>query len=193
MTKEHLVEYGVHPRLVAPSLRALEALGLIICTERGRGGACAEFRKPSLFRLTYLPGEGNKTKPTDEWEQIDSLEIAHEMAKKARATKSAVHVKRSRTAYQRRKKTENQVHKVALISGAQSGPKKWTHLGAQSGPMGLGVQSGPTSISLYISGHCSDRTTQVCLVIRPTRDGAMEQYTGVVLRFLPRADMLEAA
>src|SRR5262245_17895202 len=36
LTKDQLVEYGVHPRYVASSLRTLEMLGFVICTERGR-------------------------------------------------------------------------------------------------------------------------------------------------------------
>jgi hypothetical protein len=44
--------FGLHPNVVAPSLRALVSLGFIEVTRKGYGGA-AEVRAPSLYRLTY--------------------------------------------------------------------------------------------------------------------------------------------
>ena len=46
--------FGLHPNVIAPSLRALVALGFIEVTRKGYGGA-AEVRAPSLYRLTYRP------------------------------------------------------------------------------------------------------------------------------------------
>ena len=54
VTKEQFVEFGLHPRMVAPALRELEALG-IIRIEHGRGGN-AEHRQPNRFLLNYLCG-----------------------------------------------------------------------------------------------------------------------------------------
>jgi hypothetical protein len=145
LTKQQLVEYGVHPRYVAPSLRTLEALGFIFCTERGRGGPCAEFRSPSKFRITFR--HSAKVNPSDEWAQIQTLEQAEAIAKEARSVISKQHSMLAKRAYQARQKTESQVPKVHPALGAQSAPMGGKSLGAQSGPTVSGAQSGPTSIS----------------------------------------------
>jgi DNA-binding PadR family transcriptional regulator len=44
---------GLHPNMIAPALRELEALGLIETTRKGYGGAAA-MRAPSTYRLTYV-------------------------------------------------------------------------------------------------------------------------------------------
>lgn len=73
--------YGVHRHSIAPSLRALAALGFIEVTREGRAGN-AEWRRPTLFRLTYRPNA--TTGATDEWRRIEALEQAETIARVAR-------------------------------------------------------------------------------------------------------------
>ena len=56
--------FGLHPNVVAPSLRALVALGFIEVTRKGYGGA-AEVRAPSLYRLRYRPAWDAKRRDGD--------------------------------------------------------------------------------------------------------------------------------
>ena len=51
VTKQQFVEFGIHPRMVAPALRELEALG-IIRIEHGRGGN-AEHYQPNRFQTEF--------------------------------------------------------------------------------------------------------------------------------------------
>jgi hypothetical protein len=55
VTKQNFVDFGIHPRMIAPALRELEALGIIRITQRGRGGS-AEFHQPNHFLLNFMCG-----------------------------------------------------------------------------------------------------------------------------------------
>jgi hypothetical protein len=143
LTKSQFAEYGVHPRFVAASLRTLEALGFVICTERGRRAYADIPGTPSKFRITYR--HTNLTNPTDEWKQIDTLDQAKALATAARATVSEEHSARAKRAYKAHRK--NQAHKGGPQAGAQGGPTSQAFPGAQSGPTGSGAESGPSSIS----------------------------------------------
>jgi hypothetical protein len=86
VTYRDLVSYGVDPHHIAASLRVLEGLGLVVCMERGRG-ANAEYRHPSLYRLTFLrtlvPGGNGQSQwiaPTDDWAKIETAEQAKALA-----------------------------------------------------------------------------------------------------------------
>lgn len=88
VTHRNLIEHGVHPRHVTASLRVLEALGIVVCTERGRG-ANAEFRRPSLWRITFLTTRGPEKdakgrstwiNSTHEWTAIGTVEEANALA-----------------------------------------------------------------------------------------------------------------
>src|SRR5262245_50050590 len=68
VTHRDFVEFGIHDHAVAPGLREVEALGLVEI-KRGRAGN-AEFRRPSLLRLTYRPSKGKRE--TNEWRHITS-------------------------------------------------------------------------------------------------------------------------
>ena len=81
VTFDHFAEYGIHRHAIAPALREVCALGFVEITEPGRAGN-AEFRRPSLFRLTYRY-VGN-AKPTDEWRRIRTKEEAKRIAQEAR-------------------------------------------------------------------------------------------------------------
>ena len=70
-------------RHCAAASAKLCALGFVEVTRRGRAGN-GEFRRPNLFRLTYLPAYGKG--PTHEWRQIETVEEAEKIAKKVRRT-----------------------------------------------------------------------------------------------------------
>jgi hypothetical protein len=56
-------------------------LGLLEVTRRGQSGN-GEFRRPSLFRIPYLPAYGKG--PTHEWREIETVADAEKIARKAR-------------------------------------------------------------------------------------------------------------
>jgi hypothetical protein len=81
VTYRNLKDFGICNRTdIARGKRELCALGFIECT-RGHAGN-GEFRRPTLFRLTYLPAYGKS--PTHEWRQIETPEEAESIAKKVR-------------------------------------------------------------------------------------------------------------
>lgn len=87
VTKENFIDYGVSHDQIAPATREAEALGFIRVTERGRGGN-AEYRKPSLFFLTFAHGRDSRVNPpTHDWRKIKTIEEAQSIACAARANK----------------------------------------------------------------------------------------------------------
>jgi hypothetical protein len=74
-------DFGIDRHAIGPAINECEALGLIEVTERGRSGN-AEFRTPSLYRLTYRHTE--KSGPSDEWRRYDTIEQAKAVATVAR-------------------------------------------------------------------------------------------------------------
>ena len=87
VTFEQFVEYGIHRHAIAPAIRELEALGFIDVTERGRSGN-AGYRKPNLFRITFLHGGTESGEPSDEWRTIKTLDCAEKLAAAAREAKT---------------------------------------------------------------------------------------------------------
>lgn len=83
ITYKDFERYGIHHRAIGPGLRELEALGFIEIVQRGRGGN-ADHRRPHMFRLAYLPTDNEPA--TDEWEQIETVKEAEEIATQARIT-----------------------------------------------------------------------------------------------------------
>ncbi|MGB3502266.1 MAG: hypothetical protein WBA44_11620 [Mesorhizobium sp.] len=123
-TYDQFSEYGISRRLVAPAIREAVALGFIEVIERGRAGN-AEWRRPSVYRLTYRPTK--LLEPTDEWQKIATMAEAERVADEARKTKSQHH-----------KKPQGLGLKV-IPSGMA--------LGAESDPTSHGSLSDTTSIS----------------------------------------------
>lgn len=74
--------YGLDRHAIAPAIRECAALGFLEVTEAGRAGN-AEFRKPNLFRLTYVDGIG-PLRATHEWRRIAEVE-ANAIARTARS------------------------------------------------------------------------------------------------------------
>lgn len=80
-TFDQFQEYGIHRQAIAPAIREVVALGFVEITERGRAGN-AEWRRPSLYRLTYRPSR--LTEATDDWRRIETLAQAELLARTAR-------------------------------------------------------------------------------------------------------------
>jgi hypothetical protein len=122
VTKEQFVEFGLHPRMVAPALRELEALG-IIRIEHGRGGN-AEHRQPNRFLLNCLCGAVDADEQiTNAWRLFKTMDEAVEVRRTARKAKDPQKVAYSRRTAGKRNNfrghkvyPRNQVHKVHLKS-----------------------------------------------------------------------------
>ncbi len=76
-------KYGIHLHAIAPAVRELEALGFIEVTQRGCGGN-AEFRQPSLYRITYRHAKNETGDGTHEWRRLETDETAEAVANAAR-------------------------------------------------------------------------------------------------------------
>jgi hypothetical protein len=84
VTRENFREYGIDPQAINAALRELEALGFLEITQRGTVGKAGQ-RRPNLYRLSYLSSFGKD--PTNEWQNILTVEDAEKIAKEARAKK----------------------------------------------------------------------------------------------------------
>jgi len=82
VTFDDFERYGIHRHAVAPAIRECVALGFVEITEAGRAGN-AEWRKPNLFRLTYL--NTANAGPTHDWARIETDEEAETLARAARS------------------------------------------------------------------------------------------------------------
>jgi hypothetical protein len=80
-THKQLTAFGIHHNAIGPGIREGEALGFWKITQPGIAGN-ADFRRPTLFRLTYVLF--NKVKPTDDWRNIATVEEAETIAREAR-------------------------------------------------------------------------------------------------------------
>jgi hypothetical protein len=74
--------YGIDRHAIAPAIREVQALGFVEITRHGRAGN-AEFRSPSLYRITYR--HCKRYQPTDEWRRIGEAD-AKSIATAARRT-----------------------------------------------------------------------------------------------------------
>jgi hypothetical protein len=143
VTKEQFVEYmRVHPRLIAPALRELEALGLI-CIDHGRGGN-GEHRQPNRFLLNYLCGAVDAHELiTNSWKQFKTLEEAAKVAAEARKAKDVAKVN-----YGRRNAAHKNIsrgHLVYLTPRTLSVPESPKLPGTLGVPTAPGPLSVPTS------------------------------------------------
>jgi hypothetical protein len=95
VTFDNFEDYGIERHAIGPAQREAEALGFIGLI-RGAGGN-AEFRKPSLFRLTYRPTK--RKLETNEWSKIKTETEAKKIAVNSRSqTKEKNHAERTRQA-----------------------------------------------------------------------------------------------
>jgi hypothetical protein len=82
VTFADLKAFGISNRDdIARGIRETCALGFAELTRRGRAGN-GEFRRPNLFRLTYLSAGGKG--PTHDWRQFETFEAAEMVARENR-------------------------------------------------------------------------------------------------------------
>ena len=98
VTYQNFIDYSMVRGSIAPALREAEALGFIECTKRGSGGN-AEYREPSLYRLTFAhPRDSRQCPPSHEWQRIKTIEEAEQIARAARTNRNPVAVAKGRRA-----------------------------------------------------------------------------------------------
>lgn len=83
VTYDDFVRFGIHRHAIAPAINEVVQLGFVEITEQGRAGN-AEFRSPSLYRLTFR--HTDRHNPTNEWKRIQTVADAVIVAAKARGT-----------------------------------------------------------------------------------------------------------
>lgn len=83
-TFDDFQRFGIDRHAIAPALRECIALGFVECTEKGVAGN-AEFRRPSMFRLTYRASDYSE--PTNEWKRLKTHADAIAAARVARQQK----------------------------------------------------------------------------------------------------------
>jgi hypothetical protein len=120
VTTDDFVAYGIERRQIPAALRALEALGIIIITDRGHGGHGPN-HLPHFFLLNYDCGmvedeygnsDNGRDAITNSWARFANLEEAEGVAQKARKAKDPKKVGMSRTASRYRTCTTGQVQKM---------------------------------------------------------------------------------
>lgn len=79
VTFEDFHRYGIHRHSIGPAIRQCVALGFIT-TKPGVAGN-AEFRRPSLFGLTYR--HTNYADPSDDWRKVATAADAERLARTA--------------------------------------------------------------------------------------------------------------
>jgi hypothetical protein len=84
VTYDQFEAYGIHRHSISPAFREVEILGFMEVTERGSAGN-REFRKPNVFRLTYLPV--GRAEPTHEWRRFETMEHAEQAIEAVRPTR----------------------------------------------------------------------------------------------------------
>lgn len=102
VTTEQFIEYGIERRRIPGALRELEAVGIVVVTERGRGGN-AEHHQPHRFRLNYLCGAvDDHENVTNSWTRLKTLDEAKLVARAAADAKDP-----HRVTYGRRNAAQN--------------------------------------------------------------------------------------
>ncbi len=145
VTYDQFAAYGLHPKSIAPAIRELVTLGFIEITQRGCAGN-ADFRRPAHYRLTYRHVEGQPGDGTHEWRQIDTMEQAEELAKRARESVDP----RAREAALARVQKENSTVGFCSVSRSVSAPEKLRSPRPVSGPT---VPRSVSDLTIYISGR----------------------------------------
>jgi hypothetical protein len=88
VTYDDFERYGIHRQAIYPAIRETVALGFVEITEEGVAGG-AEFRKPTLYRLTYRHSDKAAGDGTHEWMNIKTDAEAKAIAASARVEKPA--------------------------------------------------------------------------------------------------------
>lgn len=157
VTYDDFQRYGIDRHAIAPAIREACALGFLEVTERGRAGN-AEFRSPSLYRLTYRDDWRKKGDPTHEWRRINSIECALEIRDKARAD-SSNHASSRRSGF---KKQKSNGEKLRVSVGEN--PTEITQGPVSVSPTTAMVENPPTTLDIWGGGakrahrqRCSER------------------------------------
>jgi hypothetical protein len=93
LTYEQLERHGMDRHAIAPAIREAAALGFVAITQSGCGGN-AEFRRPTLYRITFLLGRAGCPEPTHDWRKFKTVEEARVAAQMARDQKQLQYKKR---------------------------------------------------------------------------------------------------
>jgi hypothetical protein len=136
VTYDDFERYGIHRHAIGPAIREAAALGFIQITEQGRAGN-AEWRKPSLYRLTFCRSDHDVGDGTHEWKKVIE-EQAGAIAAAARKAKAANPAK-----------TKSQWRKRPILSDGNRHSKPES-LSAETATTGLGAE---TTTTIYISGR----------------------------------------
>ncbi len=81
VTYDDFQAYGIDRHSIRPAIDEVVALGFVEIMRPGRAGN-AEFRRPTLYRLTYVVTKS--LDPTHEWKRIETRAQALTAAKRAR-------------------------------------------------------------------------------------------------------------
>lgn len=157
--------FGVDQQAIAPSLRALAALGIVEKTHQGSGGR-TEYHDASSYRLTYR--HTDVADPTDEWRRVKTLDEAKQIAASARKAKDPEAVERG---IRHAKKDSSEGKKP-------KSPRGKNHLGNSSIPRGKNHRSssgGESHPSIYISGR---DTEQQAREARPSKGAVASGLAG---------------
>ncbi|MBR1212057.1 hypothetical protein [Bradyrhizobium sp. JYMT SZCCT0180] len=136
VTYDDFERYGIHRHAIGPAVREAVALGFIEVTERGRAGN-AEWRKPSLYRLTFCRSDHDVGDGTHEWMKVgeEQAEGVAAAARKAKAPNPA--------------KTKSQWRKPPILSGDNRHSKSES-LSAETTTTCVSAE---TTTTIYISGR----------------------------------------
>jgi hypothetical protein len=151
VTFDQFVTHGVERHSIKPAIAEASALGFIAVTVPGRAGN-AEWRRPTRFRLTYLPAKGFPGNGcSHDWRCVSTMEQAKLLAKSARTALP---------------KNKTPVRKSPLQVSGES-PLKTDILGGESPLKNAQIHSGEThTTSIYLGeegggcgGTVADRDT----------------------------------
>ena len=143
VTKQQFIEFGIHQDAIAPALRELDALGIIIITLHGRGGN-AEYHEPNRFLLNYMCGAVDAHEQiTDSWKRFKTMEEAQQTASIARKAKD-----QTKVAYGRRNASRKNISRAwtpCLVPGTETMPETAKSPGMETMSTEPGTETMPTS------------------------------------------------
>ena len=136
ITYANFERHGLHPNVVAPSLRALVSLGFIEITRKGYGGA-AEVRAPSWYRLTYRSAWNATRRDGDRTHEYLAIKTVEEVAAIARAARMSCDPRNVERAKARQRNSKRHPHisrNFALRKGGRNGKSPPSHFEGKGSP-----------------------------------------------------------
>jgi hypothetical protein len=128
--------FGLHPNVIAPSLRTLAALGFIEVTRKGYGGA-AGVRAPSWYRLTYRSAWNASRRDDDgthEYLALKTVEEAEAIAKAARRRADHHNVERAKAHWKNSERHPHILSNFALGKGGRNANSPPSHFEGTGSP-----------------------------------------------------------